>query len=254
MCIISEKEIREYLNNDEIEIFLFDSIDSTNNEAKRKIKNGLKNDAIFIAREQTAGRGRQGKSFYSPLDSGFYFTAVLHPENNIEEIVGITTAAAVVVVDALKNQTKKHPKIKWVNDIYIDEKKVCGILAESVFDFEKGKSDAVIIGIGINLTTEIFPDEISSIAGSIGSAINKSLLAAELFKGLKNICSDLVQRKFMEDYRRYSMILGREIRFFKNGANHKAIATDITHSGELKVITEKGEEMLLNSGEISIKF
>lgn len=253
MCIISEKEIRKYLN-EEIDIFIFDCIDSTNTEAKRKIKDGLKKDAIIIAREQTAGRGRQGKSFYSPVDSGFYFTAVLHPENRIEEVVGITTATAVVVVDVLKKQTKKHPKIKWVNDIYIDEKKVCGILAESVFDFEQGKSDAVIVGIGINLTTESFPNEISSIAGSIGSEINKSLLAAELFKGLKNICGDLAQRNFMKEYRRDSMILGREIRFSKNGTNYKAIATDITRLGELKVITEKGEEMLLNSGEISIKF
>ncbi len=254
MSKLSKTKIEEYLPNGEnTEIYVFDTIDSTNSEAKRRINHGFTSDGIFIAEHQTEGRGRRGKSFFSPANSGLYFTALLHPHTSIEDTVGITAATAVVVTEVLENTTKKHPKIKWVNDIFIDNKKVCGILVEAVSDFEANINKAVIIGIGINLTTEDFPEDIKETAGNIGTMPDKNLLSAELFKGLKSICKELPERKFMDKYREKSLILNKTITFCRNGINYTATATDILNDGSLKVYTDTGEALYLNSGEISIK-
>ncbi len=251
--VISEYGIRAFLEDGEdLEIMVFKSIDSTNNEAKREIANGLTKDAVFVANEQTSGRGRRGKNFYSPEKSGLYFTAVLHPEATLNDSVGITALTAVIVADVIAEITKKHPKIKWVNDIFIDNKKVCGILTEAVSDFEANRVQAVIVGIGINLTTHIFPDEICDIAGSVGE-INRCYLAAEIFKRLKAGCESLGERKFMDDYRKYSLVIGNEVEFSRNGRDYIATARDISDDGSLLVTTEDGEEIALNSGEISVR-
>ena len=234
-------------------IKLFDVTDSTNTEAKNAILEGLGKNALFIAREQTAGRGRRGKSFYSPAESGLYFSAVFHPNIALSDATGITAAAAVAVAEALKETTKKDPKIKWVNDIFIDNKKVGGILTEAVSDFEKGEIKGVVVGIGINLTTSDFPQEIKDIAGSVGTDTDKYVLAAKIYNRLKYFCDRLPCRDFMEDYRKYSLVLGQKIRFNRNGIDHTAIAENILDDGGLAVLTENGERIILNSGEISIK-
>ncbi len=252
--MLNKDIIKEYINiSPKPEIFLFESIDSTNSEAKRRIVNGFTEDAVFVAKHQTAGRGRCGKSFYSPANSGLYFSALLHPDTDIEDTVSITTAAAVVVANVIEKQTKKHPKIKWVNDIFIDNKKVCGILAEAISDFKIGKTKVVIIGIGINLTTENFPDDISQTAGNVGEISDINLLVAELFCGLKDICAQLKDKSFMDSYREKSLVLGKRVSFSKNGIDYSATALDILNDGSLKVLTENGETMYLNSGEVSVR-
>ncbi len=250
--VISEYGIRAHLGEEyKAEIRVFKTIDSTNSEAKRAVANGLTEDAIFVADRQTLGRGRRGRSFYSPDKSGLYFTAVLHPDASLSDSVGITAAAAVVVTRLIEEITKKHPLIKWVNDIFIGNKKVCGILTEAVSDFESNRVQAVIVGIGINLTTEDFPEEISSIAGSVGS-INRCYLAAELFKRLNAACKTIKDRSFMEDYCDYSLVIGKEVRFAKNGVEYAGIALGIQEDGSLVVKTQNGV-MKLDSGEISVK-
>lgn len=246
----SKEDLKSHLNhNTKIEIF--ESIDSTNTEAKRRIKDGMEEDCIFVAFEQTGGRGRQGKSFFSPK-SGIYFSFVLHPKVDLPDIPCITAAAAVAVADVLKNETKKDPKIKWVNDIFIDNKKVCGILTESVADFEKGIVHAVIVGIGINLTTTQFPAEIENTAGSVGE-INCPKAIADIYNKLNDFCDKLPQKDFMEAYRKYSLVLNKTVNFTRNGTEYSATATNILNDGSLEVTTKNGEVMLLNSGEISIK-
>ena len=232
-------------------IFYFESIDSTNSEAKRAVLGGIEADAVFIADGQTGGRGRSGKSFYSPSGDGLYLSIVLSPDTTLAEATAITPIAAVIVTEVLRELTDKEPKIKWVNDIFIDGKKVCGILTEAVFDHEIGKLSAVIIGIGINLTTTDFPTEIEGIAGSVGS-IDRYLLTAEIFKRLKKACDKINTRDFMERYRKYSLVIGKEITFSKNGVDYCGVAKSILDDGGLLVNT-KGGEMVLSSGEISIK-
>lgn len=252
--ILSESGILARLGGrSDCHIKLFKTIDSTNSEAKREISNGLEGCAIFVAKEQTAGRGRHGRSFYSPNESGLYFSCVLHPNVSLSDSALLTSAAAVAVCEAIEGATKKDPMIKWVNDIFIDSKKVCGILTEAVSDFESGKVEAVIIGIGINLTTEHFPEELSGIAASVGKIYDRCKLIADIFIRLESICANLPDNSFMDSYRSHSLVLGRSISFTRNANSYTAKALAINDNGELEVETSEGERIILNSGEISIK-
>ena len=140
-----------------------------------------------------------------------------------------------------------------MNDIYIEKKKICGILTEAVSDFESGRVQAVIIGIGINLTTADFPYELTDIADSVGIALNRCSLAAEIFNRMKRTCQLLPDRGFMDKYREYSLVLGNEISFVRNGTEYTAVAEAIHDDGSLEVTVKNGEKMILNSGEISVK-
>ncbi len=251
--ILSEAGIHAYFDENAPEIRIFKSIDSTNSEAKRAIADGLVSDAIFVAEEQTAGRGRQGKSFYSPNGKGLYFTAVLHPNVSLADSTGLTAAAAVAVCEVISEATKKSPEIKWVNDIFIGTKKICGILTEAVSDLESGEVQAIVVGIGLNICIEEFPDELKDIAASLNARLNRCELSTKLFKRLKNFSDRLPERSFMQDYRRYSLVLGREITFFRNGIFYTAKAVGIHDDGALEVVTEDGEKLILNGGEISIR-
>lgn len=250
--ILSVGGIQAYLNED-LEIRVFQSIDSTNSEAKREVSNGLALDTIFASESQTAGRGRHGHSFYSPDRSGIYFSCLLHPELSLQDSTSVTSAAAVSVCEAIEEATKKEPGIKWVNDIFIDGKKICGILTEAVSDFESGRVRAIIVGIGINLTTESFPDELKDIAASLDCRLNRCALIADIFKRLKGYCAALPDKSFMDKYRARSLVFGRQIRFNQNGTEIYAEAKAIHDNGELEVITSRGDTVILNSGEISIK-
>jgi BirA family biotin operon repressor/biotin-[acetyl-CoA-carboxylase] ligase len=122
--ILSEQGIKANLECN-ADVIVYDIIDSTNNEAKRICADGNTNDVIIAANGQTDGRGRRGKSFYSPQKSGLYFSIILHPEIELSDATGITAAAAVAVSQVINETTKKDPKIKWVNDVFIENKKVC---------------------------------------------------------------------------------------------------------------------------------
>ena len=252
--ILSEAGIKAFLKEgDETEITVFDVIDSTSTEAKRKCASSLRKNMIIAANGQSAGRGRSGKTFYSPEKSGLYFSIVIHPDISLFDATGITSAAAVAVADVLAEKTKKDPKIKWVNDIFVDGKKICGILTEAVSDFESGSVESVIIGIGINLNTSDFPDEIKETAGSLKTQISRNELVAEIYERIASLCSKLSEKGFMDDYRRYSCVIGNKISFIRNGVNITAKAENINDNGELEVITDDDEKLTLNSGEISIK-
>ena len=119
------------------------SVDSTNNEAKRMTANGFRENALIVANEQTKGRGRLGREFYSPKNTGIYMSFLLSTDVKISDAVQITTATAVAVVRAIESLTDLRPMIKWVNDVYLGNKKVCGILTEAVTDFETGLVKAI---------------------------------------------------------------------------------------------------------------
>lgn len=152
--LISAESIKSKLDTD-IDVFYSPTVDSTNNQCKRLLADGKKGIFLVTADEQSAGRGRQGKSFYSPPMTGIYFSLVIRPETTLKNAVTATTAASVAVCKAIETLTDVKPKIKWVNDVYIGDKKICGILTEAVTNFEEGIVDSVIIGIGINISTKI---------------------------------------------------------------------------------------------------
>ena len=258
--ILSAEGIRLYLNEEfkNISIALYKTIGSTNTEAKLLAVKNAGHGTTIIAEEQTEGRGRFGRSFFSPADSGIYMSIILRPELNIENSVLVTTAAAVAVCKAVEKFTNASARIKWVNDIFIDDKKVCGILTEAVTNFESGMMDSIVVGIGLNVKTknEDFPLELQDRAGSVLDDEHYSIrnqLAAEIINNVLNIAGNLKDKSFMQEYKDRSMILGERILYKKDNDWQEGCALDIDNYGGLIVYTSDGQKLTLNSGEVSIK-
>lgn len=232
-----------------VEVHLYDSIDSTNNEAKRRAESdrGLH---LYATMHQTAGRGRRGHDFYSPPDTGLYMTLALPLRAKPEAVQILTCTAATAVCEAVRELSDKRPLIKWVNDIYLDGKKTAGILTELVTD-SKNQPVAVIIGIGLNLKTEHFPEEFAAVAGNLGD-IEPNLLCAEIVNRLCGHADALPGKDFLKQYREWNLCIGRVVTYTENGALHTAVAVDIDDGGGL-VVEENGVQRVLNSGEISVK-
>lgn len=216
---------------------------------KKSPPTGGREGTVIIAEEQTGGRGRRGNSFYSPSKTGLYMTVILRPAEADTDLITICAGCGVCM--AIEELTGKKPLIKWVNDLYLDYKKICGILSEATFDYEAKTVDSVVVGIGINISTKDFPEGLERKAGSVGADIGRAELAAKvtecLFKCLKRS-----REENIDDYRSRSLVLGKEVSFVKNGTEYIAKAIDIDMKGQLTVETEKGL-MTLNSGEISVK-
>lgn len=211
---------------------------------------------LVITRHQTAGRGRLGRSFASPDDSGIYMSIILEPADT--NPVLITTAAAVAICRAIENVCSANPQIKWVNDIYLNSKKVCGILAESVTDYRTGAITHIILGIGINCNQTAIPPELADIAGAIEGGFSINQLAAEVYNQVMLLADDLHPAKFIDDYRQRSMVLGETVTVYKGGYNPDkpglpARVLEIDENGGLKVIYSSGERETLTTGEISIR-
>lgn len=248
--IITPELIGAHLKND-IEVLCYPTIDSTNNEAKRLLGTGKTNTFLVTADEQTGGRGRQGKTFYSPALTGVYLTLVLHPMKPLGSAVSVTTAAAVAVCRAVERLTDKKPQIKWVNDVYLGGKKICGILTEAVTDFETQTVTSVIIGVGMNIKTVQFPHDVEN-AASLNADIRRAELIAAIADEIMHV-ADSPAAEYMDYYRTHSMIIGERINFIKNGVVTPAKAEYIDENGGLAVRLENGEITTLTSGEISIR-
>ena len=250
--------IKKYINC-ESEIILLDEIDSTNNFLKQKAESGEKSGTVIIAKRQTGGKGRLGRSFFSP-QGGMYLSILLRPQISAEKSLFITTAAAVAVCRAIEKISNKKSGIKWVNDVFIDNKKVCGILTEASLDFETGGLYYAVVGIGVNLyyPKNSFPDDIKSIAGTVfDSKIDndlKSKFTAEVINNFFEIYNNFENSDFMKEYKQKSIVLGKKITVIKGETRKSATAIDIDDNARLTVEYENGEKETLFLGEVSIKF
>lgn len=250
--LLSAEAVKSHLKYDNIKVVFYPSVDSTNNACKRLLADSDNNELLLVvADEQTSGRGRQGKSFYSPSKTGIYFSLVVRPRASLNSTVSVTTAAAVAVCKAIERLTDKAPQIKWVNDVYVNDKKICGILTEAITNFEEGIVESVIIGIGVNIKTTKFPEDIEY-AGSLDANIDRNELVAEITNELLDIATKNYNT-FIDYYRTHSMVLGEKIRFIQNGKVTPAIAVAIDAHGGLEVELENGKHTTLRSGEISIR-
>ena len=167
---LSQEGIRLFLDDPKVKIDIYDELESTNQTAKKEAMMGEAGHGAFvIARSQTAGRGRRGREFYSPADTGLYMSVILKPQGTIHDSLLITTAAAVAVYRAVAQLCGIQLDIKWVNDLFYKGKKVCGILTEAVTDFESGNIEFVVVGMGLNLylDQENLPQKLRSIAGAL---------------------------------------------------------------------------------------
>lgn len=247
----NEEVIKKGIPSDVSRVFLYEEIDSTNTEAKRYALSGGCAPALFVADRQTSGRGRMGRSFYSPEGTGIYMSLLLPVKESPEDTLLMTSAAAVAVRRAIRFVCGREVGIKWVNDLYLNDRKICGILCELLAD-----RGMMIVGVGINLSTEDFPTEISHIAGSLGvsGAEVRDALCAACTTELYRIWRELPVADFIEEYRQGSVVLGREVRYTENGQTYYGRAVDIDDRGRLYVEDSQGHPHILASGEISLTF
>ena len=257
---LSLPEIGRWLRGGEIgaQIELHDEIDSTNIRAKELAMRGAPHGTTVLARYQSTGRGRFNRSFYSPKGSGVYISFVLRPPLPAERAVLITSMAAVAVARAVERVADVEAKIKWVNDVYLGDKKACGILCEAGMDFESGQLQYVVAGIGVNVGPMDFPEELAGVATSIsnacGHAVGRSRFCAELINEMNALYPQLESGAFMAESRARSNVIGREIDVLRGGERYPATALDIDDAGSLIVRTPEGEIETLRSGEISVRF
>lgn len=258
MNMLAEDKIREQLleKNKQIGIYVYDTIDSTNDEAKRQWKESKKAPCLFVSDEQTGGRGRRGRSFYSPKGTGIYMSLLIKPATGLENAVHVTTATAVIVAKVLQEYTGEDIGIKWVNDLYLGAKKVCGILTEAVMEPDMTGTPAIVVGIGINLSTEAFPEELQEIAcglGVDGTMLDANRLIARIAEDVLHFAEDMQDCAYVEEYRKMSIVLGKEIRYNEGNALIRGKALDIDSEGGLMVELEDGSVKVLKTGEITVR-
>lgn len=235
----------------DLPIEVFREVDSTNTYARLKAAAGAPHGLVVAADSQTAGKGRLGRSFYSPGQTGLYFSVVLHPQYGYGDSLLLTAAAAVSVCDSIRELYGYTPEIKWVNDIFWQGKKICGILCEALGDFESGMVESVIVGIGINCTTARFPEELKDTAGALGTPqAGRSRLAARITAHLLDWQENLLDERLIEEYRGLNFLLGEPIRYRMGNTWCRARAVDINRRGNLVIEEENGQRRVLSSGEV----
>ena len=260
---ITAEHIRDFLPSEykDIDIEVYDTLDSTNMKARQLAADGAGHGTVVLALQQTAGRGRLGRSFFSPRE-GLYLSIIIKPTFDLSRIAAVTTAAAVAVAEAVEKVCGKTAGIKWVNDIYCDGKKVCGILTEGITDFETGRIETLIVGIGVNTSVKDFPKELLDTVGAVEGDYSKAHLAAEIIAGTLHFIGHQENSIFIESYKQRSIVLGRDIKVYKGKyaispeeelTGIPAKALDIDNAGRLIVQYEDGTREALSSGEISIR-
>ena len=244
-------------------IYYFDSVDSTNTVLKDLASKGASSGTVVIADHQTGGKGRRGRSFASPPGAGIYLSYLFRPESGFDKISDLTSWTAVAVADAIKNAYGLDSQIKWVNDLLMNRKKICGILTEASVEGESGFIDTCIIGIGVNVNESAFPPEIADIATSIsmeneGRTFIRSALAAGIISSMDKLSEDWpVSPYYLERYRELNITAGSRItaypRKIENGQGRSGTAVCINDDFSLRVEFEDGSVEDLKSGEVSVR-
>ena len=236
-------------------VTVLEQTESTNRVVKEMAMQGAAEGTLVAAVSQSSGRGRLGRSFFSP-EGGIYMSFLLRPKLPAEKAVLLTTAAAVSVARAIERVTGIRAGIKWVNDIFVSGKKVCGILTEAGIDFETGLPEYVVIGIGINVEPKELPKELVPIVGFLNDAakkpVNKSVLVAAIWDELAGIYPRLSEAEYMEEYRERSVLLNREVTVLDPSGYYTAVVKDIDRDGHL-IVEKDGKTKFLASGEVSVK-
>ena len=257
--IFTAQDVEKYLDTDfPVQVDVQREVTSTNTILKSLAEQGMPEGFVLIAQAQTAGRGRLGRSFHSPIGTGLYFSVLLRPDCSAERSLFITTAAAVAVCKAIEKLTDKKPLIKWVNDLYFNEKKICGILTEASVNYETKGLNWAVLGIGINLAEPEggFPEDIRTIAGSLFCekcpADMAARLAAEVLNQFFRLYKDMETGAFIDEYRSRSFLTGREIVFSRGNETFSGIVTGISEEAHLLVRLSSGEEQAFSAGEVQI--
>ena len=237
----------------------YPDIDSTNTQAKLLAKAGAPHGTVLIAGHQTGGRGRMGRTFQSPDGQGVYLSVILRPNCMPAQLMHLTCAAGVAMMQAVEAVSGIRPQMKWINDLVVDCKKLGGILTEMSVD--KGLVDYAVVGIGINCLQqpEDFPPEIAGLATSLslaaGHPITPAKLAAAMVEALWKMDRTLFSEKdqLMAEYKENCITLGKEIQVIRQEHIRRGKALDLDAEGGLLVQYEDGSTETVSSGEVSVR-
>lgn len=259
--VLSEPGIRRLLDPrwETLKICVIPSVDSTNALLRERANAGAPEGSVILAGTQTRGRGRLGRQFYSPADSGLYLSLLLRPAGwSPAQAVRVTTMAAVAACQAIEAVSGREAAIKWVNDIFMDGRKVSGILTEGSFNLEIGSLDYIVLGIGINLYPPDagFPADISATAGAVfpqPCSDGKNRVAAEFLNRFLGIYRSGDLAGYTAEYRRRSFILGKAVDVLSPEGKRPAVALDVDGDCRLLVRYEDGTVEQLSSAEVSVR-
>lgn len=259
---LTKGEIASFLTKErDGEIICYESTDSTNNRLKELAQNGAKAGTVAIANEQTAGKGRLGRTFQSDKNTGIYLSMLMKPQGELEHISEITAWVAVCVSKAIEKIVGIATGIKWVNDVVLNGKKVCGILTELSVEGESGRIQHLIVGIGLNVHNKIedFPEEIREKASSIdeqsGKYVNRAQLAAAVIEELDTMFAQWPKGKegYLDYYRTHCVTTKKQVRLLRGKEERLGYAEGVTENFHLQVRYEDGTREEVSSGEVSVR-
>ena len=240
------------------DLVILDEVDSTNTYAKTLAEAGAAEGVAVIAERQSAGRGRMGRTFLSPA-GGLYMSVILRPTAPPEQLLHLTAVVAAAVLRTVNDVCGLDAKIKWTNDLVCGEKKLCGILTESVIKPGAKAPDAVIVGVGINCDQTEFDPSIADMATSIrletGKAVDRNVLAANLLHAMYAVSLTMLTHKenWLRRFRENCMTVGRDVKLVRGENVRIAHADGIGENGELLVTYADGTKDAISSGEVSVR-
>ncbi len=237
-------------------IIVLDEIESTNNYAKNLAVNGAEYGTVVLAESQTMGKGRLGRRFESPMGTGIYMSIIIRPKFPISFAPLITSAVAVAVAEAVEAVCKAEIRIKWVNDLYLNGKKLCGILTESALLPQMKGLDYMVIGIGINVHKWDFPEDLKSIATSIEAEteeiIDRNILCGKILERVEYYLENMENKTHLEEYCRRELLTGNQITANMGGEKIEGFAIGIDDNANLTIKLSDGNIKNLTSGEANL--
>lgn len=257
--VIDPEEIKKYLATQRFarHIEFFDEVASTNDVAKDRAREHASEGTLVIAKHQNAGRGRYSRTFHSPDNGSIYMSLLLRPLSEFKDTSLLTVIAAAAVALAIDEVCGVETKIKWVNDVYVNNKKICGILTEAGYEMETSSISYIVIGIGININAKYLPQELMNKASGIrehaGKNFSVNLLIAQVMNLLENYYLAEDKRTVLGVYRAKSFVLGETVMFEKAGKETQGVAKTIDNDGGLIISLADGRSIKLQSGEVSIR-
>lgn len=239
----------------------FETISSTNTEGLKLLADGAMAPAVLVAKKMTAGRGRLGRNWHATDLGNLYISFIFRPKKTLEHFQCFSLWIGCVLCRYLKEQFKLDVKLKWPNDLCVDQKKIAGILMESTIDLDIVNHLVLGIGLNVNTATEDWPLEIAKKATTLAQVLGKkqclfevaTVLFKAVFEGYQSYVSGDYVNTFMQDWATYDLLYGKKVIFQKNGESFSGKAYGINEQGCLKIDLDTGENILLNSGEVSLQ-
>ena len=248
--------IEKYLSESKYNIHLYNTISSTNSVVKEMAENGAPEWTVAVAEGQTAGRGRLGRTFVSPAGTGIYLSVLLRPDVALEKVTLITVAAAVAAVRSIEKHSGKKAEIKWVNDVYVDGKKVCGILTEASLDAEISKISYAVLGVGINIALPRggFDGEAKGIAAALFDTATAEL-RSKILADFLNFFSEYYESdlsRAIPFYRKRQYLVDRRAKIVRGGQTYVVDVLAVDENCAIVVKFDDGHTEKITSGDVSV--